>query len=92
MTHTLYLYYFSELLFGYAFACCVVALAVVNTVSAQQDFTLPDSWQQTECTDLLTGETVDAPQSATLSGYEYRIYKRSTLIFLYFSMKSVTYV
>lgn len=73
-THSLFI-----LLFGYAFACCVVALAVVNTVSAQQDFTLPDSWQQTECTDLLTGETVDAPQSATL-------------IFLYFSMKSVTYV
>lgn len=52
------------------------ALVVVNTVSSQQDITLPDTWQQADCTDLLTGEKMYAPKSATLSGYEYRIYKR----------------
>lgn len=51
-------------------------LVIVNTTAAEQNITLPMQWQREECTDLLTGEKLYAPKSATLSGYEYRIYSR----------------
>ena len=51
-------------------------LVMVNTTAAGQNITLPMQWQREECTDLLTGEKMYAPKSATLGAYEYRIYSR----------------
>ena len=51
-------------------------LVIVNTTAAEQNITLPMQWQQADCTDLLTGEKMYAPKSATLGAYEYRIYSR----------------
>ena len=51
-------------------------LVIVNTTAAGQNITLPMQWQREECTDLLTGEKMYAPKSATLGAYEYRIYSR----------------
>lgn len=51
-------------------------LVIVNTTAAEQNITLPMQWQREECTDLLTGEKMYAPKSATLGAYEYRIYSR----------------
>ncbi|MBQ0034389.1 MAG: alpha-amylase [Bacteroidales bacterium] len=51
-------------------------LVIVNASGADQDITLPMTWQRDRCYDAIACDSVTTPKSETLGAYEYMIYTK----------------